>query len=122
MHTKVRSKAIMAAPKEMIHGCRCSARIGTFVFQPCSHPETNVMHHLDDMGGRGVGTKETDIATIIVCDNCHRLLESPSPAEAAEFEKYRGAFYLQLLRALVETHGRLIDAGLIVVPDGKLIR
>lgn len=121
MHTKVRSKAIMAAPGNELYGCRCSARIGTFVGQPCSSPETNVMHHMDEMGGRGMGTKETDLAAIVVCHNCHRLLESPSIKEMDAMAESLPDLLLQLMRALVETQARLVDAGIIIVKDGKLI-
>jgi len=109
---KIRSKAIMQAPKTL--NAQCSARIGTFLMQPCSPPDTNVMHHLDGVGGRGVSTKVTDLATIIVCHNCHRLLETP-------LQMPRTTVAVQMLRALVETQAQLVGAGIIEVKDGRIV-
>lgn len=116
---KIRSKAIMQAPKTL--NAQCSARIGTFLMQPCSPPDTNVMHHLDGVGGRGVSTKVTDLATIIVCHNCHRLLETPSPGESDALHRFGAAVAVQLLRALVETQAQLVGAGIIEVKDGEIV-
>lgn len=118
---KIRSNAIMQAPKKQLKGAQCSARIGTFLMQPCSPRETNVMHHLDGCGGRGVSTKETELATIIICHNCHRLLEEPSPGESDVLHKYAAALNHQLLRALVETQAQLVGAGIIQVSDGEVV-
>lgn len=109
----------MQAPKTL--KAQCSARIGTFLMQPCSPQETNVMHHLDGVGGRGVGTKVTDLATIIVCHNCHRLLEEPSPGEADALHRFGAAMTQQLLRALVETQAQLVGAGIIKVKGGEIV-
>ena len=118
MFTKVRSKAIMASA----NGATCSLRIASFIpGLRCAGDDTTVGAHLP-VWGKGTSTKVTDLAVAHSCETCHRLLDNPSPRELAYIEMYCAAPFMErLLHGLTETHAQLLDAGVIIVPDGELI-
>ncbi len=112
---KVRSEAIMRA----CHQCPCSMRIGSFIGIPCSGDVMGV--HLDGTVGKGVGTKVSDLAVVAGCDTCHKLFDGRDARRQILLEKYPAAVANQMLRAIVETHSRLLGAGIITVSDGEII-
>jgi len=118
MLTKVRSKKIMSAAS----GKECTVRISSFIpGQTCSGANTVIGAHLP-VSGKGVSTKVTDMAVAFCCFNCHAILDRVDVRAAEYIEKnYPAAAAMRLVQALVETHAQLIEAGIIVVPDGELI-
>lgn len=113
---KVRSKAIMKAAR----GQPCTLRIGTFIGSPCASEETTVACHLP-VGGKGVGTKTSDLEVAFGCSRCHDLLDHRDHRIDMFEERYAAAYALQLLRAGAETRARLLHMGLIVVPGGEIV-
>lgn len=112
---KARSEQIM----EACHNYPCSLRICSFLGRPCSGDRMGV--HLDMVGGKGVATKVSDLAVAAGCDGCHRLLDGRDGAGwKILMEKYYAGVLLQCLRALNETHSRLLADGIITV-KGEII-
>ena len=113
---KARSALIM----EHCHTYPCSLRLCGFLGRPCRGDVMGV--HLDMVGGKGVATKVSDLAVVAGCDACHRILDG---RDKAGWDKvmtdYRAAVLLQCLRALNETHSRLLGDGIIAVADGRVI-
>ena len=117
--TKVRSKRIMSAAD----GQPCLIRVASlFPGYACSDGPTTVGAH-GEGGGRGIATKDTDLAAMFGCQHCHDIVDRRD-LQRYNFitEKYPLAYGDRLFRALVETHAILIENGIIVVPDGKLIQ
>lgn len=120
MAPKCRSERIMSAPK-LILQMPCTLRISGFIGQKCSGMDTRVMAHLPGVGGKGMSTKVTDLAAVCGCENCHRLLDQPSPSESKALHQYDAAVQNQLLRALVETQSYLLAVDIITVPGCEVI-
>lgn len=119
MMTKVRSSHVMAAAK----GRPCTLRIASiYPGYSCASDETSVMCHFDNVGGKGMGTKVTDIGGGIGCKHCHDILAGED-WKRLEFitETYPMVFCQRLISSLIETHAILVDEGLLVVPGAKLI-
>lgn len=72
----------------------------------CNHnPETTVLAHVP-CGHRGMGIKGPDTVACYACSSCHDVIDGRAPGE---FE------VSDLLRAVAETHFRLISRGLLKV-------
>lgn len=113
---KVRSEAILAEVRKH----PCSLRIGTFIGKPCRGPSQAV--HLDKAGGKGMGTKVSDLAVVSGCDVCHRILDWRDKKAAEEIaDKYAAAVAWQIVRAIRETQARLVEAGVITGPDWEIL-
>lgn len=113
---KLRSDALIMATHDM----PCSLRIASFLGRPCSGSIMAV--HLDMVGGKGIGTKVSDLAVAAGCDACHRLLDGRDGAGwSALMEGNRAAVLDRCIRGLAETQARLLEAGIITVKGGKLI-
>jgi hypothetical protein len=115
--TKVRSKKLMRAMKHY----PCTLRIASFVpGESCAPRATNVGVHLPVIG-KGTSTKVTDLAVACGCHLCHALQEGVDPRGAQIAALYPAAYHMRLLNGLVETHALLVQDGIIVVPDGRLV-
>lgn len=114
MLAKVRSDRIMDECRHM----PCSLRIASFVGLQCSGQDTVVGCHLP-VQGKGIKTKVTDMAVAAGCFNCHTILDGKVGVELRH--RYPAAFVERLLFALVETHARLVMAGVINGPDMEIV-
>lgn len=115
---KVRSDRIMEAAS----GMPCTLRIASFVpGLTCAGINTTVGVHLDGMGGKGMRTKDTDMAVAFGCCVCHDII-SRVDKRSHEFlaEHYPAAVMERMLRGLIETHALLIDMGVIQIPDARI--
>ena len=113
---KIRSEALILATHDM----PCTLRLASFLGRPCAGSVMAV--HLDMVGGKGIGTKVTDLAVAAGCDACHRLLDGRDRQGWTHLlDNYPTAFMQQCLRALVETQARLVAAGIIIVKDQEII-
>jgi len=98
---KVRSKAIRQAAR----GKPCTLRLAG-----CDGGgETTVLAHLP-AGGKGVGTKGSDIWAVFACASCHDVLDGRRPGYVCDTD---------MLRALYRTLHRLIEEGIVEVIDGR---
>ena len=78
--------------------------------------------HLDMAGGKGIGTKVSDLCVVAGCDACHKLLDGRDGAGwDALMNRYPAAVYLQIIRAINETQSRLLGAGLIKVKGQEVL-
>ena len=118
MMAKVRSNAIRKAAK----GKPCTLRISSFYpGHFCSENDTTAGDH-GAAGGKGMSTKETDLAIMFGCQNCHDILDRrDTQRHDYIIEKYPLAYGQRLFSALVETHAMLVEDGVIVVPGADLI-
>lgn len=114
MLPKIRSDQIMA----FAMGQPCSLRIASFAGVQCAGTDTCVHCHLP-VFGKGTGTKVSDVFGAIGCRVCHEILDGKIGVELRH--RYPAAYTERLWHAMCETQARLIEAGLIVVPDGRLI-
>lgn len=118
MLKKVRSMAIMESARDE----PCAARVSSlYPGHACSHRSTTVGAHLP-VFGKGVNTKVTDTAVCFACFNCHDIIDGRDRMRS-EFIADRAptAYMERLLNGLVETHLRMIDMGIIVVPDAEFV-
>jgi putative nuclease YbcO-like protein len=118
MLPKVRSDLIMASAA----GEPCSLRISSFCpGHSCSGTNTTIGAHLP-VFGKGFNSKVTDTAVAFACYNCHLILDGVDKARSDFItENYSTALMERLLNGLVETHLRLIMAGVIVISDGRMV-
>lgn len=118
MMTKVRSEAIMKSGK----GSPCKLRIASFIpGRRCASDETTTNNHIP-VGGKGMSTKETDLATAHGCDACHAILDGRDRDGLNYIQKhYPAALLDRVLRGIIETHASLVDDRIIIIPDGELI-
>lgn len=117
MMPKVRSPLIMATAA----GIPCTIRIASFIpGLRCEHPSTTVACHLP-VGGKGMSTKETDLAVAFGCAHCHALLDGHNAAgHAYLMEHHPAAVMQQLLRAHVMTMTILVEEGIISIKDAEI--
>jgi hypothetical protein len=118
MLPKLRSDQIMASAA----GQECTLRIASFLpGHRCSGNNTTIGAHLP-VFGKGMSTKVTDMAVVYCCANCHAILDGVD-YKAAEYirENYAAAAAMRMLNALVETHALLIEQGILIVKDGRLV-
>lgn len=73
--------------------------------------------HIDNAGGKGMRTKETDLLAVHGCATCHALYDGSDPA----LRKLGIDTSEDMLRALGETMSRWVADGLIVVPGAQII-
>lgn len=115
---KVRSDAIMRAMRNY----PCSLRVSSFYpGYTCSPQNTVVGCHIGTPG-KSMGSKSTDLAVAAGCQHCHDILDGRDNLRwGFILDKYSTAFMNRVLQGLIETQQRLVDDGVIVVPDGELI-
>ena len=68
--------------------------------------DTTVLAHLP-CGHRGTGMKGPDTVAVYACQACHDVIDGRRPGDPLTLA--------DALRALAETHERMIDAGLLTV-------
>jgi hypothetical protein len=115
---KVRSDLLMASAM----GQPCSVRVASFVpGRRCSDLSTTIGAHLP-VTGKAMSSKVTDLAVVYCCATCHAILDRVDK-QAADYiaEKYPAAFAMRLLNGLVETQARLVEQGLLSLPDMEVI-
>lgn len=120
MMPKVRSKKIMSSAK----GKPCTIRIASMIpGHACSSDETVNLCHLDKAGGKGMSTKVSHMAGVYGCQHCDDIT-SGVDGKRLQFiqEKYPAVLGQRIYSALVETHALMIEEGIIVIPDGEIIR
>ena len=108
---KLRSPVIMAAAA----GMPCTLRIASILGGQCNGPETTVGCHLP-VGGKGMGTKVTDLAVVFGCAACHAALDR---GFGTLMQRYPVVTVTRLLNAVVETLTLLHDEGIIQVADNR---
>lgn len=115
---KVRSDLIMASAS----GQPCALRIASFVpGRTCSGNNTTVGCHVPNFT-KGMSTKGTDMAVSYGCQACHDIIDGrDQKAMKYLMEKYPAAVLERMLNGLVETHARMIEDGIIVVPKAVLV-
>lgn len=107
---KVRSERIMAAAR----GQQCSLRLPGI----CNFNDmTTVAAHLPGIG-KGTGTKVSDLHVAFACSACHDALDRQT------FDRFGltpASVWMAALRGHCETQARLVEMGLINVPDAEVI-
>ena len=113
---KVRSAALIQATHDM----PCSLRLASLLLRPC---EGDVMAvHLDKAGGKGMGTKVSDLAVVAGCNACHCLLDGRDRSGwSILMDKHEKQVLAQCIRALLETQSRWVALGLITGPDWAIV-
>jgi hypothetical protein len=102
--TKVRSQALRDSAK----GEQCTANTPV-----CNYNrETTVLCHFNT-GGKGMGSKDSDLSAGYCCNSCHDLLDSRTGILSQE-DKY---FYM--MRSIVRTLHRMFEKGLITIKGAK---
>lgn len=91
------------AIRDAARGETCTLRL------PCCNgdPSTTVLAHLRVFGIAGMGEKPSDAAAVMACGACHDALDRRDGATAGLWG------FEDLLRALLETHRRLVAKGLL---------
>ena len=67
-------------------------------------PETVVLAHLREISPAGMSQKPDDLCAVYACFGCHQLLHSGNLPTSAWWD---------IARALVRTHQRMVDKGLL---------
>jgi hypothetical protein len=99
----IRSKKITQSAK----GESCTVRI----FGACNgNPETTVLAHLPS-NQHGMGLKSSDLCAVFSCSGCHDVIDR-RVSIGEEFETRREWY---LLRAVIETHERMVERGILRV-------
>ncbi len=96
---KVRSKAIRQAAR----GKPCTLRLAGCM----GGTETTVLAHLP-MGGKGTGTKGSDIWAVFACAHCHDVLDRRKAGQCTAED---------MMLALHKTLHRLIEEHIVEVRD-----
>lgn len=73
-------------------------------------PETTVLVHLPS-NGHGIGLKSSDLCAVYACSCCHDIIDR-RVIDDEEFEPRREEY---LLRAVIETHERMVEKGVLRV-------
>lgn len=97
----IKSKAL----RDSARGEDCTLRLDACNFDP----ETTVLAHIP-CGQKGVGLKGPDTLACYACANCHDILDSRAHGVIEEGD---------LLRAIAETHERLIRKGILTIKGMK---
>lgn len=116
---KVRSTKIM----QSANGKPCALRISSlFPGHKCSPGDcTTVLAHIA-VGGKGIGTKTSDIEGAYACFNCHSIIDGVDRKRRDYIEDaYPSALAWRIIQGAAETRARLVEAGIIVVPDAKIV-
>lgn len=99
----IRSRKITQSAR----GEECTVRI----LGVCNgNPETTVLAHLPS-GAHGIGIKSSDLCGVYACSACHDHIDRRQ-IDDEEFEPNRQGY---LLRAVIETHERMVDKGVLRV-------
>lgn len=105
------SKLLMKA----IEGMPCMLRISSLhPGHSCSGRDTVVGCHLP-VHGKGTSSKVTNLAVAGGCSNCHAILDGVDARFHWIKEHHPFELAMRYLNALVETHARLMEAGIITV-------
>jgi hypothetical protein len=96
----------MSKLRKSARGQSCTLRLTN----TCSHnTETVVLCHIRDFGGGGTSLKPPDRRAVYACSRCHDALDGRGP-KPPDWPESR---YEDLLRALMETHDRMTELGLM---------
>lgn len=98
----IRSKKITQSAR----GEDCTVRI---VGVCNGNPETTVLAHLPS-NRHGIGLKSSDISGVYACSCCHDRIDRR--IHSRELEERREWY---LLRAVIETHERMVESGVLKV-------
>lgn len=121
MLPKVRSADLTRSANFAAHGIGCTARIASFISgHKCSAPATNVFAHYGKTG-KGMSTKTSDINGIVVCQNCHDLIDGRDSRVWTIIENYPRAFYERIIEAGNETRAHWVCLGLITGTDWRIV-
>lgn len=91
----------MSKIRQSAQGEMCTVRMGC-----CnSNPETTVLAHLPCKHS-GMGMKSPDSIAVFACSNCHDVMDGRAKGEID---------WKDILRALAETHARLIVKGVMIL-------
>lgn len=115
---KVRSRKLLDACAIM----PCTLRLAGFGGMQCAPQDTVVGCHLDGIGGKGTGTKVSDLFVAAGCRVCHDLIDRRDPRGMKLAELYPGAWAHQIHRAHCETMSYWIQDGLIQIEGAEIIR
>lgn len=114
---KVRSDALTDSARFM----PCALRIASFIpNHRCADPSTVIMAHLPTIG-KGNASKVSDLFMVAACFACHELIDRRDKRIAWIEEHYAAALANRYMRGHHETMSRWLGAGLIVVPDGRIV-
>lgn len=117
---KVRSEAIMGAPKRW--DMPCTLRISSLIpGHRCATVDTVVGAHLP-IWGKGTSTKVTDMAVAFSCSHCHDILDYRDTKRTEYIlDNCPTLMVERMLHGLTETHALLIQRGVIVIPDAEMV-
>lgn len=104
-------------------GMPCTLRISSFYpgFR-CADESTVVGCHVKALGS-GMSTKDTDLGLAFGCVHCHDILDGRDPTKTSYIEENHPLDAVwRIHQAVMETQAILLDLGVIVVPDGEIIR
>lgn len=114
---KVRSEAL----RKSADGQPCALRIASFLpAQRCAPESTVVLCHVSHKGSAGTGTKPCDLNAVYGCATCHDLLDRRDSRMTYILENHPLDLMRRVIAAFEETHARMIEAGLIVIPKGQI--
>lgn len=100
---KIKSKAI----RKSARGEQCTVESGL-----CNrNTETTIFAHIPD-GQSGMGTKPNDTSGVYACSACHDVIDGRLCY--SDFESHR---WWYLCRALQRTMFRLVEKGVVTIPD-----
>lgn len=93
------------AIRRFAQGQTCTLRL------PCCNGrmDTTVLAHLRLFGAGGMGGKPSDLRAVFACSDCHDALDRRNAATSGLWG------FEDVLRALMETHDRLLAAGIITM-------
>jgi hypothetical protein len=115
---KVRSEAL----RDSIRHMPCALRIASlWPGGRCAPQATVVGAHMPGIG-KGNASKVSDLFIVAACQTCHDMLDGRDRHGFWVAEHYPAAFAERLIRGHQETMSRWLGAGLIVVPDGEIVR
>jgi hypothetical protein len=116
---KVRSRKLLDACRHM----PCTLRLASFGGMQCAPQDTVVPCHIDGVGGKGTGTKVSDLYVAAGCFVCHNLLDpARDPRGMKLAQMYPAAWAHQIHRAHCETMAYWIQDGLIQIEGMEVIR
>lgn len=115
---KVRSRDLLDACADY----PCTLRLASFGGMQCAPQNTVVPCHLDGMGGKGAGTKVSDLFVAAGCFVCHQLIDRRDPRGMKLAQLYPAAWAHQIHRAHCETLAYWVQDGLIHIEGAEIIR
>lgn len=112
---KVESKVLRDECRHM----PCTLRIASFLGIPCAPQETVVGAHVTSFG-KGMGTKETDLALAAACVTCHDLADMRDDRWHILADRYGAAVEARIRGGILETLSMQLFAGNITVKGAKI--